>query len=747
MLLRPSTKYLGCNFLGAVLLCQLLHAQGPAKIDFARDVQPIFQAHCIACHGPTQQMNRFRLDRRSDALRGGTISVIGPGNADASRLYLRLIGSEYGVQMPPTGALNTEQIGIIKAWIDQGAEWPDQFAGETQLPPVDPKARPILNALRDGDHSAFQKLVTADPQAANRKGPDGATPLMYAALYGTAADVRLLLEKGANANIRNNAGATALMWAVEDPEKVRLLLEHGADVKARSDDGRVPLVIAAGEYGSSPVVKLMLDHGADPSVKSSASSSGTATALGEAAYSGDETTFRMLIDHGADIEAAGPAPIYFAIQSNCTACRDLLLQSADRSFLNRAMILTAPPGADGLPIKMLLEHGADANTTDRAGQTILMLAASSDALPVESVKALLERGVAVNAKNAQGQTALDLAKLRGRTPIVDLLVKAGAEDRAVSGEPLPKPKPAGSPRAAVERSIPLLQRADVTFLRKSGCVSCHNNSLTAMSVSRVHSKGLPVNNEIASSQRKAIGTYIHGWRERVLQGDGIPGQTDTVSYILLGLAAANYPSDEATDALAYYVKRKQAPDGHWIIKDHRPPHESSEIQSTAVALRVLQVYGLKAHRADYDQAAQRGARWLENAQPVSTEDRTFQLLGLTWAAGNRDTIRNSARALLAEQRPDGGWAQIPTLRSDAYATGQALVALKDSGSLGVTDKAYQRGVQFLLNTQFEDGSWYVRTRSQPIMPLFDSDFPYGRDQWISTAATNWATMALASAAH
>jgi N-acyl-D-amino-acid deacylase len=55
-------------------------------------------------------------------------------------------------------------------------------------------------------------------------------------------------------------------------------------------------------------------------------------------------------------------------------------------------------------------------------------------------------------------------------------------------------------------------------------------------------------------------------------------------------------------------------------------------------------------------------------------------------------------------------------------------------------------MQFLLSTQFEDGSWYVRTRSQPIMPLFDSDFPYGRDQWISVAATNWAVMALAEAA-
>ena len=120
-----------------------------------------------------------------------------------------------------------------------------------------------------------------------------------------------------------------------------------------------------------------------------------------------------------------------------------------------------------------------------------------------------------------------------------------------------------------------------------------------------------------------------------------------------------------------------------------------------------------------------------------------------WAVDRRlfavASLGQASRALLAEQRADGGWAQIPTLASDAYATGQALVALKDSGSLGVADPAYQRGAHFLLNTQFEDGSWYVRSRSLAIMPFFESDFPYGRDQWISAAATNWAAMALVSA--
>src|SRR4029079_6928737 len=75
------------------------HEQQPlATVDFVRDVQPILKESCIGCHGPNQQMNGFRLDRRRDAMRGGTIAVIGPGNSEGSRLYQGLIGNRYGQQ-------------------------------------------------------------------------------------------------------------------------------------------------------------------------------------------------------------------------------------------------------------------------------------------------------------------------------------------------------------------------------------------------------------------------------------------------------------------------------------------------------------------------------------------------------------------------------------------------------------------------------------------------------------------------
>jgi hypothetical protein len=157
----------------------------------------------------------------------------------------------------------------------------------------------------------------------------------------------------------------------------------------------------------------------------------------------------------------------------------------------------------------------------------------------------------------------------------------------------------------------------------------------------------------------------------------------------------------------------------------------------------MQVYAPRADRAEYQQAIDRAAAWLKSAKPTTTEDRAFQLLGLRWANVDRPTIDAASRALLAMQRADGGWSQLATLTSDAYATGQALVALAESGAVKSADPAYRRGVQFLLKTQLADGSWFVPTRAVPIQPLFNADFPHGKHAFISAAATGWATMALA----
>jgi len=162
-------------------------------------------------------------------------------------------------------------------------------------------------------------------------------------------------------------------------------------------------------------------------------------------------------------------------------------------------------------------------------------------------------------------------------------------------------------------------------------------------------------------------------------------------------------------------------------------------------MRSLEIYAPKSGRAAYDAAVRRAGAWLANAPVTTTEDRAFQLLGLGWSGATKTRIQTAARALAGEQRKDGGWAQLPTLGSDAYATGQALLALEESGAMTAADPAYKRGVDFLMKSQLADGSWYVPTRALPIQPFFESGFPHGHDQFISAAATNWATAALALA--
>jgi squalene cyclase len=115
---------------------------------------------------------------------------------------------------------------------------------------------------------------------------------------------------------------------------------------------------------------------------------------------------------------------------------------------------------------------------------------------------------------------------------------------------------------------------------------------------------------------------------------------------------------------------------------------------------------------------------------------------MMWGGAKPEEVRKAAKELAALQRPDGGWGQEPGLGSDAYATGQALVALRESRELAPSSTAYRRGAKYLMESQAADGSWYVRTRSVAIQPYFDAAFPHKNDQFISAAATNWATQAL-----
>ena len=659
-MLKPLA-FTGILAAGAMTATAPHAAQPPARVDFGRDVQPILRDHCYSCHGPDQQMNGFRLDRRADALRGGGQTNIGPGNADGSRLYHRLIGTKFGAQMPPTGPLSSDQIATIKAWIDQGAEWPDQFAGEPPTFPVDPDTARFIELVRAGDRDAAQRIIRRSANAARSRGPGGSTALMFAALYGDVALMRQLLAAGADPNAANAAGATALMWAVPDVERLRLLLDAGADVNAHSEEQRTALVIAAGIVGAAPAVNLLLEYGAAAWEPLAGSNPGP---LREAARANSVDAFRVLLAYGADRRTVTDV----FLRTNCIECAAAIGRSGS------GPLARVPPPDNGLR-------------------------------PVFSEESPASAARAVGASAATAATI----------------------------------------RAAVDRSLPMLQRIDLPFIKKTGCVSCHHNTVVSMAVDAATRNGHRINEQLVAEQRRIIADYLESWRERTLQNIPIAGGVDTVSYLLLGTRAAGQLPDRATDAQAVWLRRRQQPDGHWAVQTIRPPIESNDIEVTAVSMRALQTYAQQTQRQEFQRAVDRARDWLEHATATTTEEHAFRVLGLSWARARTALIAAAARDLLAVQQNDGGWAQLPAMTSDAYATGEALVALQHAG-VGMDNPAFRRGVEFLLRTQLEDGSWYVQSRAMPIQAYFESGFPHRADQWISAAATAWATTALASIA-
>ena len=116
-----------------------LPAPTTESVDFVRDIKPLFEASCIKCHGAEKAKNGFRLDSRAHALAGGEHGVdILPGDSARSPLVHFVAGLVPDMEMPPKGKgekFTPAQIGLLRAWIDQGAKWDrEEVAGEVRKP-------------------------------------------------------------------------------------------------------------------------------------------------------------------------------------------------------------------------------------------------------------------------------------------------------------------------------------------------------------------------------------------------------------------------------------------------------------------------------------------------------------------------------------------------------------------------------------------------------------------------------------
>ena len=622
----------------------------------------------------------------------------------------------------------------------------------------EPSGDRFHQSIRTNDLTMLRTLITQ--YGVNAADSRGQTPLMLAATFGSVEAMQSLLDAGANVKAASASGLTALHLAVSDIRKVRLLIDRGADIEAKSLMGRTPVLVAAYTNGASATVSFLLGKGADMK---------TADALKigpllAAASVDDTATAKLLLERGADVDIPANTPAYAtplmaaAHNGNAELTRLLLarhasvtvtsdpnnqrVQNGTIQFGSITALHAAVLSGNSDIVKMLLAAGAPVDAQDVRGMTPLMWSVSTDRPNIAIVRMLLEKGSNTSVRSKAGESTVDWArKFNNPAVLAELKLKPVA---IASAFPATGPTPATA-RSAAERSMHVLQKSSVDMLPKGGCIACHAQPVAHLAAMFASERGWDAGNSFLPQSLQTITARWITADQPLLQANEAGGSPDIMLYSSVTMAAAGVPASYNSDVFVHYLLAKQRAGGNWHgIGASRAPIQDGDFSRTAMSLRTLAAYAIPARKAEIEEHIKRGAGWLAAQTPVTTEDRVMQLLGLHWAKANESLRETRLRELKGLQRPDGGWPQTPYLPSDAYGTGQVLYTLRELG-VPAADTSLQRGVEFLVKTQRDDGSWYVPSRAMKIQPYFESGFPYGHDQWISSAATAWAAMGLSRA--
>jgi len=234
-----------------------------------------------------------------------------------------------------------------------------------------------------------------DPADVDQAKPDGSTPLQWAVYAGDHDEMRRLIDAGADIALETRYGVTAMSLAAEvgDTEALRILLDAGADVESPAADGMTSLMAVA-RTGNVAAATLLLERGADVNARERW---GEQSALMWAAARRHPDMIQLLLDHGADIDAAsinrdyqrhvtaegrpksmdtgGFTPLLYAARENCLDCVDVLL--ANGADINKP----DPDGVSPLHLaimnanwdlaRKLIDAGANVNQWDKYGMAPL----------------------------------------------------------------------------------------------------------------------------------------------------------------------------------------------------------------------------------------------------------------------------------------------------------------------------------------------------------------------------------------
>lgn len=293
----------------------------------------------------------------------------------------------------------------------------------------------LIDAAKSGS-SADIEAALADGADINAKDVgNGITALIWASQNGHIDVVKVLLDKGADINIKNSNGVTSLIMAIQNSSMdiVKLLLDKGAEVNTvRPNDSVTPLIMALWK-GNSDIIKLLLDKGADVNAK--LPSIGI-TAIFMATQNGYVDVVKLLIEKGADVNVkeinSGTTPLMAATIHGQPEVAKLLLESgadvnAKTTTTGQTALMIASQQGKTEIAKLLLEKSADVNIKDDKNNGTALIWASAKG-HTEIVKLLIEKGTDVNAKDIRSGTALVAALQGGHADVVQVLKNAGATE-------------------------------------------------------------------------------------------------------------------------------------------------------------------------------------------------------------------------------------------------------------------------------------------------------------------------------
>jgi Squalene-hopene cyclase C-terminal domain/Prenyltransferase and squalene oxidase repeat len=322
---------------------------------------------------------------------------------------------------------------------------------------------------------------------------------------------------------------------------------------------------------------------------------------------------------------------------------------------------------------------------------------------------------------------------------------------ALADKPDPAPH-ASKPQvqAAVDRGTKYLQAESAAWLKTRVCASCHHASMPLWSLYEADRMGYSIDKKfVAETTEATLGSMDKMIARKLVPGPKDPPDTRPIGrglnmgLVFMAVAARSSPAlnegqKQSLNWITDQILKKQMKDGSWEFFLSRPPINETQLTDTSWILMALQGDARASGSEQERTALKKGLAWLADAKlPDTYESKVLKLLLALRLGKARSDLQPQINELLALQQPNGGWRQLPEMKSDAFATGQTLYVLALAG-YSVERPEIKRAIDFLISTQKPDGSWPMTSRSTP-------DGRPGSAKLltpITCAASAWATLGL-----